>query len=544
MKKNCQTSIGQANTSGSNFISDSIVVRAKLILQPCANLIVEGNSTFVGPVSIYSLDIPDTIYVDHINEHTLNHGTIINNVLIKNSDISTAGTITANTFCATGSVLTDVINEKTTNTGVTIEGVLIKNGVVHIPCLMNTPTTSMICCNDDDSVTVKLAGVPNCVKIGANTTNLNMGYQSLLANTTGSNNTTFGTQSLLANTTGSNNTTFGTQSLLANTTGLNNSSFGTQALKSNTTGSYNTTFGTQSLITNTTGSNNTIVGSNSALLSNGSGNTIVGRNSGNTNTTGSNNTIIGINADSCLNTGINNVAIGNTALTTNNNGVAVGSNTTANTNSVAIGYGTTANLSGSVALGANITANQAGGLFVQHRTTSANTIAGFITGTNELVDTNIAIGGMGSANYLYVYDTVPQTVITANQWYDITFNTNVLLNGWSHTNGSALFTCGATGIYNVFVMVTFNKLNGQNIESALKIVLDGVNIPASLQHYHMHTSATDHTVAILDIAATINSGQVLKIQMTCDTSSAVQTFPELLFEDQQPGARLKIVRFA
>lgn len=44
----------------------------------------------------------------------------------------------------------------------------------------------------------------------------------------------------------------------------------------------------------------------------------------------------------------------------------------------------------------------------------------------------------------------------------------------------------------------------------------GAEIATSLQHYHMHTSATDHLVKTLVIPASINAGDIIIYLFFCD----------------------------
>ncbi|NVN96847.1 tail fiber domain-containing protein [Candidatus Nomurabacteria bacterium] len=90
--------------------------------------------------------------------------------------------------------------------------------------------------------------------------NVAIGFQSLWANTSGSNNIAIGARSLYQSTTAIENTATGFYSLSNNTTGSYNSAFGGNSLSNNTTGSYNSGYGDLSLNSNTTGSNNTGVG--------------------------------------------------------------------------------------------------------------------------------------------------------------------------------------------------------------------------------------------------------------------------------------------
>ncbi|MAO20969.1 MAG: hypothetical protein CMJ25_09490 [Phycisphaerae bacterium] len=125
-----------------------------------------------------------------------------------------------------------------------------------------------------DALTTNVAGDRN-VAIGeqalqnmnpsgnVDTLNVAVGYNAMLATTTGVANTAVGALALDANTTASYNTAVGYNSLSANTTGTQNTALGTDAGKNITTGSYNITIGYKAGahdVDITTGQQNTVIG--------------------------------------------------------------------------------------------------------------------------------------------------------------------------------------------------------------------------------------------------------------------------------------------
>ena len=89
------------------------------------------------------------------------------------------------------------------------------------------------------------------------------------------------------------NISIGEDSLLANTTGQGNIAVGDSALKTNTIGIDNTGVGRGALLLNLNGSYNVASGALALALATGSYNTAIGRNAGGSITTGAKNTIIG-----------------------------------------------------------------------------------------------------------------------------------------------------------------------------------------------------------------------------------------------------------
>ena len=192
--------------------------------------------------------------------------------------------------------------------------------------------------------------------------NTAVGYQAMLANTSGSYNTAFGFTAMTANTTGEQNAAFGREALQSNTIGIYNTASGMSALRLNISGNNNSAFGFQALAANTASDNTAVGYKASAANTSGATNTTVGWQAGTGNTTGQSNVYVGYNAGqlgtnssynvavgkSCLssNTGDGNVAMGFGAMNTNTSGAnntAIGqsalyANTTA-ANNTALGNG-------------------------------------------------------------------------------------------------------------------------------------------------------------------------------------------------------------
>ena len=151
---------------------------------------------------------------------------------------------------------------------------------------------------------------------GQDTTNVALGFNSLLGNSAGF-NVGIG-ESTLQNNTGNNNLAIGAESLYSGNNGSYNVAIGVSALFSNSTGGYNVAIGYNALYNNITGSNNTAIGGN-ALSANltGSGNFALGFNAMNFSQYGSNNFAIGANAAALVGYNTpdsNNFAFGNSAL--------------------------------------------------------------------------------------------------------------------------------------------------------------------------------------------------------------------------------------
>jgi len=160
--------------------------------------------------------------------------------------------------------------------------------------------------------------------------NVGIGYQSLLANTSGYQNIAIGFNSLQYNLTGHENTAIGVNSLQKNTANYNtaigvnslqdntegyqNVAIGNSAMTNNIDGNSNVAIGYLSLFTPTSADNNVAIGQE-ALYSDTSGtkNVAIGYHSLRTNTIGNNNIALGYASLFGIATGNNNIGIGHYA---------------------------------------------------------------------------------------------------------------------------------------------------------------------------------------------------------------------------------------
>lgn len=247
------------------------------------------------------------------------------------------------------------------------------------------------------------------------TDNIAQGYAALYTNTTGYNNIAQGYTTLYSNTTGVNNLAQGYQSLTSNTTGYNNIAIGGFTLSNNTIGHSNIAQGYQALQNNTTGYFNIAQGYQ-ALQNNSIGfyNNAQGYRALYFNTTGSNNIAIGPQALYFNTTGSVNTAIGPAALYSNTTGsynIALGQEALFNNRigfyNVAQGYQTLrTNISGST----NIAIGYRAGYYASGSSTSnvyIGTGAGPVTNTSENAKLYIA---SGSGTPLIGGDFITKTV--------------------------------------------------------------------------------------------------------------------------------------
>jgi hypothetical protein len=186
--------------------------------------------------------------------------------------------------------------------------------------------------------------------LSGNTTgckNIGIGICSLSNNVSGNNNVGLGICSLSNNVSGNNNVGLGGCTLYSNSVGLANVAIGTSVLKNNVNGCFNTGVGYLSMCQNVSGNYNVGVGTYSLQCNlSGNNNIAIGICSLRCNTSGNTNIGIGNNSGYLNLTGSSNIAIGDKALYSNlvSNNIAIGncslSGNTTGCNNVSVGFQT------------------------------------------------------------------------------------------------------------------------------------------------------------------------------------------------------------
>ncbi len=219
---------------------------------------------------------------------------------------------------------------------------------------------------NEDIIRFDLGGTQRWVMEGSrfhnNASNLFIGLDAGLSQTSGTNLTAFGANALRANTTGNNNTAIGLNALYSNTIGHSNTALGTSTLQTSSEGSGNTAVGHNALLRNTTGWNNVAMGVNAMqnvttgnrnvgmgdnVLTNtttGSFNVAVGSSTGSAITTGTSNTLVGYEVGRTMDTGSQNVMVGmysgiNSGNISRATLVGLSAGTNGSDNMTAIGFG-------------------------------------------------------------------------------------------------------------------------------------------------------------------------------------------------------------
>lgn len=126
--------------------------------------------------------------------------------------------------------------------------------------------------------------------------------------------------------------------------------------------------------------------------------------------------------------------------------------------------------------------------------------------------------GAAASNFINAYDTTTQGVAVPGTFQDVTFNTNQLLNGWTHTAGTASFTAVVGGTFMAHITGEVSKSGGANTSLSLRAVVNGTEVPGS-QSDCAAAASTANTCAA-NFLATLTVGDIVKIQMTGGTTGA------------------------
>jgi hypothetical protein len=188
----------------------------------------------------------------------------------------------------------------------------------------------------------------------------------------------------------------------------------------------------------------------------------------------------------------------------------------------------TANTSLTLGSGANIVVNNSG---------TSN--IGSVSSTVNVLYAN-EISGVNARGYAYAYDTTTQTVSVANTFQDITFNTNVLLDGWTHGAGGSFFTGTIGGVYSVTYTAIVNRTATPASTIELRALKDGSEIAGSQVGATLTANSVFSEVSN-QFLVQITGGSTLRFQETASTNAA-QIAPVGANATTRPSIRVAIHR--
>lgn len=167
------------------------------------------------------------------------------------------------------------------------------------------------------------------------------------------------------------------------------------------------------------------------------------------------------------------------------------------------------------------------------------------TSTSELklcIATNTwsGVGSTTGANYVDAYSTATQAIAVANTFQDVTYNSNSDINGWTHTPGTANFTCGASGLYFVTARAQAQKTNTGSDYISLRGIFNGAEVTGSQGSLDLDTKNVNREV-VTNFLFYATTGQVLRIQAASSTT-AMSLSPGGSAAATRPSAQVTIIR--
>ncbi len=186
-------------------------------------------------------------------------------------------------------------------------------------------------------------------------------------------------------------------------------------------------------------------------------------------------------------------------------------------------------------------------------TNAANVLGGTVSGTFSGTATGSFSGNGGgltnltsSGDYVFAYSTVTHTLASSGVFVDIANSVNAQIEGWSHTAGTASFTCGQTGLYWIQYkgQVSFREANADETVS-LRAIVGSTEIAGSDSAVYGNKNATavadDLVVPVsASFIAAINLGDVLKFQIAGTAGTALT--PNTGYSTTKPSFSCTIIR--
>ena len=189
---------------------------------------------------------------------------------------------------------------------------------------------------------------------------------------------------------------------------------------------------------------------------------------------------------------------------------------------------TATNASGNAVIGSNNTAatTVAAGVFINSNTLGKVLSLRNIGGEVAYVDGSGNINALGSltaaaANLIFAYDTNSQLIATATVFQDITFSTNGVNNGWSHTANTSSFAAAQAGTYLVQYNASLQITGGGTTVVSIQGVLNTISIPGSIMSA-VSLSASGNLVPVSgSFIVNVVAGDTLKLQVRASSTSPV-----------------------
>jgi len=159
-----------------------------------------------------------------------------------------------------------------------------------------------------------------------------------------------------------------------------------------------------------------------------------------------------------------------------------------------------------ISVGGNITFQTSGTSLIGTDSSPANTLF-----ANE-------ISGVNARGYVFAYDTTTQSTAVANTFQDITYNNSPTKDSWSHTSGTATFTCNLSGMYEINYTATMNRTGAPNTTPEIILTKNGTEIAGS--QVGIILSSTNIPVEVSNsVILPLVSGDLIKTRLTSSNTT-------------------------
>lgn len=128
-------------------------------------------------------------------------------------------------------------------------------------------------------------------------------------------------------------------------------------------------------------------------------------------------------------------------------------------------------------------------------------------------------------DFIYAYDTTTQGISSGSTFQNVTMNTNATINGWTHTAGSADFTCPTTGTYLVTYRcnITFSAgISLTTVTGSARLTVNGTEVSGSQSsvQFPIQALSTASAPCISTQQLSLTAGNVLRLQGACSSAAA------------------------
>lgn len=124
------------------------------------------------------------------------------------------------------------------------------------------------------------------------------------------------------------------------------------------------------------------------------------------------------------------------------------------------------------------------------------------------------------ANYAVAHDTTTQNIVVAGTFQTFTFNTNDVLNGWTHIVSTDAFTCPVTGFYLLSAFVHCNKTAGVVSLFEFQGTVNGTPV-GTVFAFSLNSNNETKPISGSGLLS-LTAGDIVRLEWTAGANSQVQ----------------------